>query len=113
MPQCRAVRGASAVPRAEGLLRLPLVPQEPQLPPNAPKHSHVGMLGFGAALQARLGAPGAATRAPGMIYSPAVSDLLAKFAGAVFAGCVCPGSSVLLCSGDFTPSTGFPFLMRN
>lgn len=72
---------------------------------------HLGMLWSGGSLQAGLCAPESATGAPGTICSPAVSDLLANLTGVVFAGCACLGSSVLLCSGDFTQS--FQVLMKS
>lgn len=74
------------------------------------------MLWFGGALQARLWAP----EVPQELLGPFAAQVFLTFwqsllAGGVFAGCVCLGNSVLLCSacsGRSTQSTD-SFKMRN
>lgn len=105
--QCRAVRGASTVP---------IRGAEPGggswgcLWPSPCGNALLHMFCSGAALQVRLWAPGAATRAPGSLCSPAVSWQ------APLGLCLLDGAAQELCPALFWclhPEHWLSFLMRN
>lgn len=80
LPQFRAVRGGHALPLSSTCRGVRWGQSR------GGTWTHLGMLCFAGALQARPGAPGTATRAPGTICSPAVSDFLENLPGVMFSG---------------------------